>query len=191
MRTSQNAQNANFANHDFCALRGDGVLGSSPSPGPISMSAPPHYPLLTKNASRRVMPACGVPGLSDRSRRERGYNAPCVRCAAPKKEVGNGVSVAKLARASGGALPRLRCAQPAYRDRDAAGASVRRLGRLWLRPAGDEHGRDAALLGRPVEGLRQSDPKLDALLVSGMQSMCAMHISMATLVLGATWFGLR
>jgi hypothetical protein len=50
---------------------------------------------------------------------------------------------------------------------------------------------DAALLGRPVEGLRQSDPKLDALLVSGMQSMCAMHISMATLVLGATWFGLR
>jgi hypothetical protein len=50
---------------------------------------------------------------------------------------------------------------------------------------------DAALLGRPLEGLRQSDPKLDALLVSGMQSMCAMHISMATLVLGATWFGLR
>jgi len=50
---------------------------------------------------------------------------------------------------------------------------------------------DAALLGRPVEGLRRSDPKLDALLVSGMQSMCAMHISMATLVLGATWFGLR
>jgi hypothetical protein len=50
---------------------------------------------------------------------------------------------------------------------------------------------DAALLGRPVEGLRQSDPKLDALLVSGMQSMCAVHISMATLVLGATWFGLR
>src|SRR5215217_4004256 len=50
---------------------------------------------------------------------------------------------------------------------------------------------DAALLGRPVEGLRLSDPKLDALLVSGMQSMCAMHNSMATLVLGATWFGLR
>jgi hypothetical protein len=50
---------------------------------------------------------------------------------------------------------------------------------------------DAALLGRPLEGLRQSDPKLDALLVSGMHSMCAMHISMATLVLGATWFGLR
>jgi len=50
---------------------------------------------------------------------------------------------------------------------------------------------DAALLGRPLEGLRQSDPKLDALLVSGMQSMCAMMISMATLVLGATWFGLR
>ena len=41
------------------------------------------------------------------------------------------------------------------------------------------------------DDLRQSDPKLDALLVSGMQSMCAMHISMATLVLGATWFGLR
>src|SRR5215213_5737377 len=39
---------------------------------------------------------------------------------------------------------------------------------------------DAALLGRPREGLRQSDPKLNALLVSGMQSMCAMHISMAT-----------
>jgi hypothetical protein len=50
---------------------------------------------------------------------------------------------------------------------------------------------DAALLGRPLEGLRQDDPKLDALLVSGMQSMCAMHISTATLVLGATWFGLR
>jgi hypothetical protein len=50
---------------------------------------------------------------------------------------------------------------------------------------------DAALLGRPLEGMRQSDPKLDALLVSGMQSMCAMHISMATLVLCATWFGLR
>ena len=50
---------------------------------------------------------------------------------------------------------------------------------------------DAALLGRPLEGLRQSDPKLDALLVSGMQSMCAMMIAMATLVLGATWFGLR
>ena len=50
---------------------------------------------------------------------------------------------------------------------------------------------DAALLGRPLEGLRQSDPKLDALLVSGMHSMCAMHISMATLVLSATWFGLR
>jgi len=50
---------------------------------------------------------------------------------------------------------------------------------------------DAALLGRPLEGLRQSDPKLDALLVSSMQSMCAMHISTATLVLGATWFGLR
>ena len=50
---------------------------------------------------------------------------------------------------------------------------------------------DAALLGRPLQGLRQSDPKLDALLVSGMQSMCAVHLSMATLVLGATWFGLR
>ena len=50
---------------------------------------------------------------------------------------------------------------------------------------------DAALLGRPLEGLRQSDPKLDALLVSSMQSMCAVHISMATLVLTATWFGLR
>ena len=50
---------------------------------------------------------------------------------------------------------------------------------------------DAVLLGRPLEGLRQSDPKLDALLVSSMQSMCAMHISMATLVLGAAWFGLR
>jgi hypothetical protein len=50
---------------------------------------------------------------------------------------------------------------------------------------------DEALLGRPLAGLRQSDPKLDALLVSGMQSMCAVHLSMATLVLGATWFGLR
>src|SRR5437764_11649424 len=46
---------------------------------------------------------------------------------------------------------------------------------------------DTALLGRPLDGLRQSDPKLEALLVSGMQSMCAMHLSMATLVLGATW----
>ena len=45
---------------------------------------------------------------------------------------------------------------------------------------------DAALLGRPLDGLRESDPKLNALLVSGMQSMCAMHISMDTLVLGAT-----
>ncbi len=50
---------------------------------------------------------------------------------------------------------------------------------------------DAALLGRPLEGLRQRDPKLDALLVSGMQSMCAMMIAMATLVLAVTWYALR
>jgi hypothetical protein len=133
-------------------LRVKRVLRSSPSPGPISMSAPPHYPLLTKNTPRRVLPACGVPDLSDRSGRERGYNAPRVRCAAPKKEVGNGVSVAKLARASGGALPPLRCAQPAYRDRDAAGASVRRLGRLWHRLAGDEHGRGRRAPGAAGRG---------------------------------------
>jgi hypothetical protein len=48
------------------------------------MSAPPHYPLLTKITPRRVLPACGGSDLSDRSERERGYNAPCVRCAAPK-----------------------------------------------------------------------------------------------------------
>src|SRR4051794_22889063 len=62
---------------------------------------------------------------------------------APCEEVGDdvdGVSVAELARARGGTLPRLRCAQPAHRDRDAADASVRRRGRPW-RLAGDEYGR--------------------------------------------------
>src|SRR5437867_6003613 len=50
---------------------------------------------------------------------------------------------------------------------------------------------DAFLLGRPLEQLRQSDPRLDVLLVSSMQSMCAMMIAMAVLVLGVTWFALR
>src|SRR5206468_7317101 len=50
---------------------------------------------------------------------------------------------------------------------------------------------DAFLLGKPLESLRQSDPKLDTLLVSSMQSMCSMMIAMAVLVLGVTWFALR
>src|SRR5215213_8649156 len=35
LRTSQNAQNANFAFHDFCEVRRVGVLGRSHSPGPL------------------------------------------------------------------------------------------------------------------------------------------------------------
>jgi hypothetical protein len=50
---------------------------------------------------------------------------------------------------------------------------------------------DNFLLGRPLDGLRQGDAKLDALLVSSMQSMCSQMIGLAVLFLAVTWFALR
>jgi len=50
---------------------------------------------------------------------------------------------------------------------------------------------DAALLGRPLEVLRQTDPKLDALLVSSMLGMCSQMMQFAVVALGLAWFALR
>src|SRR5216683_3207105 len=50
---------------------------------------------------------------------------------------------------------------------------------------------DAALLGRTLEVLRQSDPKLDALLVSSMLGMCSQMMQFALVALGLAWFALR
>src|SRR5438132_14305083 len=46
---------------------------------------------------------------------------------------------------------------------------------------------DAALLGRPLKVRRQTDPKLDALLVSSMLGMCSQMMQFALLALGLEW----
>lgn len=50
---------------------------------------------------------------------------------------------------------------------------------------------DAYLVGAPLTSLRQTNPKLDALLVSSMVQMCSMMMGLAVLYLAVAWFGLR
>lgn len=50
---------------------------------------------------------------------------------------------------------------------------------------------DNYLVGGRLASLRQSDPKLDVLLVSSMQGMCSQMMGLAILFIALTWFGLR
>src|SRR5215213_11430645 len=97
---------ANFGELRFGEVRILGILRSSPLASCIA-------PVLCGRASyvqdqvspwlsvhkKRIIPLgarCLSVSLDHRTGAEGGiYNAPCVRCAAPKKEVGNDVSVAK------------------------------------------------------------------------------------------------
>ncbi len=50
---------------------------------------------------------------------------------------------------------------------------------------------DAAVLGRSLEDIGRSDPRLSAYLVTFMDTMCTMMMGMGLLQLGLAWFGLR
>src|SRR5437879_3032968 len=50
---------------------------------------------------------------------------------------------------------------------------------------------DAALLGRSLADIQRADPRLNAYLVTFMDTMCLMMMPFGILQLGVTWFGLR
>ena len=50
---------------------------------------------------------------------------------------------------------------------------------------------DTALLGRPLAAIAQDDPKLNAFLVTFMDTMCAQMMAYAIVHLAVVWFGLR
>ncbi len=50
---------------------------------------------------------------------------------------------------------------------------------------------DAALLGRPLAAIAQNDPKLNAFLVTFMDTMCAQMMAYAIVHLAVVWFALR
>ena len=50
---------------------------------------------------------------------------------------------------------------------------------------------DAALLGRPLAAIAQDDPKLNAFLVTFMDTMCAQMMAYAIVHLAVVWFALR
>ena len=50
---------------------------------------------------------------------------------------------------------------------------------------------DAALLGRPLTAIAQDDPKLNAFLVTFMDTMCAQMMAYAIVHLAVVWFALR
>lgn len=50
---------------------------------------------------------------------------------------------------------------------------------------------DSYLLGSSLGGLRDSNPKLDALLVSSMVGMCGQMIALGAVFLAVTWFAFR
>jgi hypothetical protein len=71
---------------------------------------------------------------------------------------------------------------PLSLHRNGAGA----VGALVLTPEAD-----AALVGRPLVELAQADPKLNAFLVSFMDTMCAQMMAYAIVHLAVVWFALR
>ena len=50
---------------------------------------------------------------------------------------------------------------------------------------------DAALIGRPLAAIAQDDPKLNAFLVTFMDTMCAQMMAYAIVHLAVVWFALR
>ena len=50
---------------------------------------------------------------------------------------------------------------------------------------------DTALLGRPLAAIAQDDPKLNAFLVTFMDTMCAQMMAYAIVHLAVVWFALR